>query len=199
MTDHTAPTWRQRFTRAGVIGLMINAPVCWWAWLAVLKVSPSPVVSQITIIPLLIVIATTAMAMFGTFGVKGVLPTVTPIPMARPRFRRWVTVWIALVVISLVLGSLVFSRVSPPSEAGLVGSATRMQDGRYALVSHGNLVRYLSPEEYKEILTSEMLGMVAIVLALSLVFAAFVGTRLWRRTDREDVSESRLRASGGSA
>jgi hypothetical protein len=178
---------------------MVNAPVCWLAWLAVLKVSPSPAVSHVTIIPLVIVIATTAAAMFGTFGVKGVLPTVTPIPIARSRFRRWVTVWIVLVVVSLVLGTIVFSRVNPPSEAGLVGSATRMHDGRYALVSHGNLVRYLSPEEYREILTSEMLGMIAIVLALSLVFAALVGARLWRRTDREDFRESRVPAGGGSA
>jgi len=137
MTDHTVPTWRQRFARAGVIGLLINAPVCWLAWLAVLKVSPSPIVSQITIVPLVIVIAMIPMAMFGTFGLKGVRPTVTPIPMARPRFRGWATVWIALVVVSLVLGAIVFSRVSPPSEAGLVGSATRMHDGRYALVSVG--------------------------------------------------------------
>jgi len=199
MTEQAGATWRQRLTRAGVIGLMINAPVCWWAWLAVLKFSPSSVVSQITMIPLVIAIAMIAMAMFGTFGVKGVLPVVTPIPMARRHFRRWLTVWIALVVVSLVLGSIVFSRVSPPSEAGLVGSATRMKDGRYALVSHGNLVRYLSPEEYREMLTSEMLSMVAIVLTLSLIFSAFVGSRLWRRTDRGNFHESRLGASGGSA
>lgn len=196
MSDQERLTARQRFTRAGVVGLMVNAPLCWVGWLTVLKVSPSTAVVPTTLTPLVIAILAVAVAMFGTFGIKGLAPIVTPIRVARSQFRKWVVLWIVFVVVSVVLGLAVFSRVDPPSGAGLLGGAARLADGRYALVSHGTVIRYLSSEEYRELLTSEMLGMIAVVLALSLAFTAFLASRLWYRTDEDDPRSGQVSVQG---
>jgi hypothetical protein len=175
--------FRQRACRAGVIALAINVPLCWLASLAVLSLSPNAIVAQVTLAPLLIASAANATALLAAFGVKGVLPVVRRIPVSRVRFRGGLILWTVLAVVSAILGLIVFSRVAAPSGTGVLGTAARLPDGRHALLSHGSIVRYLSDEEFRQALSSDLLGIIAVVLILCLAISGLIASKLWRRSD----------------
>lgn len=171
-------TPRQRVAVVGMIGIALSILLSWWAWFVSVR-DATPIVDVLTFSLIASSLLSVNLAFFWTYGIKFFIPWLAPIPVSRRVASLLVVLWIVTVLISLLIGLWVYSH--DLVDVSLEGVATVLPDGRFAIVNHGKLVRYLNPDEYRRVAASEALGTVTVALTLLLVFAALIGVKLWRR------------------
>jgi len=170
----------QRFAMMGVFAVVLGVVVGWALLGLHLRLDASEVGRTLTIVYMVGMLLLANITFFGHLTAFRQPRALAPIRIPRPRYRVGVTVFIALFLISGALAFVAFARLQfPESLRGVGGTAAHLSDGRFALVNHGEVLRYISSAEYERVITGERLGMTTLALLAGLVYAGATAYRLW--------------------
>jgi hypothetical protein len=153
----------------------------WLAWLSVLgmDVRTAGTVFRIHAVATPVALGLSLVLVYGLFPLP--FRAIAPIPVRWRDLVAGIVVWGVLAAGSLGIGKYAYSHHPLPTQDRPSGTAVQRHDGRPAILRRdGTVVRYLSEEEYRALVSTERLDFSTVAVIITLLVIPVAGVRLFR-------------------
>ncbi len=152
-----------------VIGLALG----WTAWLMIAADRPTPAIAM-TVMAIVVGATGATIAITAVFGVF-FLRKAQPLELS-PNSRRLLLALSAVLALGTLAGAYVVHSKIPVG--GMEGVAGVTPDGRFAVINHGQVVRYVDEREYRQLEASSVAGTATVANAVLTAFLVTIALRL---------------------